>query len=75
MNSDPLSMLNAQFGTLTAGLNQQMTELGANCTKMLTQGFTSMNGLAPHNILANLTKGSGYFNALKQKREKGGNVF
>jgi hypothetical protein len=63
MANDPLSLMNAQFGTAFAALNQQLTDLGANFTRACTQTFATMNAAAPHNVLASMGGGAGTFSA------------
>lgn len=63
MPEDPLAMI---VGQLSVGMN----ELGGNFSKMnqsvmgmMGEGIKGIEAVAPHNVLASLFKGTGYFTA------------
>jgi hypothetical protein len=63
MPEDPLAALMSQVASQMTVLNQNFLSMGENMLRGLNSGVDGLMAFAPHTVLANLTKGSGYFNA------------
>lgn len=63
MPEDPLAAIVGQFASQMTVLNQNVLSMSENMLKGLNAGTDGLMAFAPHTILANLTKGSGYFTA------------
>jgi hypothetical protein len=63
MPEDPLAAIVGQFASQMTVLNQNVLSMSENMLKGLNSGVDGLMAFAPHTVLANLTKGSGYFTA------------
>jgi len=60
---DPLAMLMSQMASGLGPLNQTFASMGQMMIKGMSDGIGALDQIAPHNVLASLTKGAGTFSA------------
>jgi len=63
MPEDPLAAIVGQFASQMTLMNTNFLSMGENMLRGLSSGTDGLMAFAPHTVLANLTKGSGYFTA------------
>jgi len=61
MPNDPIGMLAAQMNGAMNQFNRDFSQVNAQMMGVMTSGIQALNQMAPHNVIGQMTQGSGTF--------------